>query len=146
MTESAAPTAASEDPATINGGRMTSNAGRNILIGLGVLLAALIVVVALIPVDVPGKEGAGILALVTAGAVAIERILESFWNMVETSRLGNGWPLKPIGERLDAFIDELNGPLNDFYEQAKPRVNERPPKHPRSSRPGSIAPTVTSTI
>jgi hypothetical protein len=124
MTESAAPTAANEDPATINGGRMTSNAGRNILIGLGVLLAALIVVVALIPVDVPGKEGAGILALVTAGAVAIERILESFWNMVGTSRLGNGWPLKPIGERLDAFIDELNGPLNDFYEQAKPRVNE----------------------
>src|SRR5918995_2011668 len=124
MTDRRAPTAASVDPATINGGRMTSNAGRNILMGLGILLVALIVVVALIPVDIPGEDGAAILALVTAGAVAIERVLESFWNMVGTSRLGNWWPLKPSGERLDAFIDELNGPLNDFYDQAQPRVND----------------------
>ena len=124
MAESGAPAAASVDPATINGGRMTSDAGRNVLIGLGLLLVALSVVVALIPVAIPGEDGAAILALVTAGAVTIERVLEGFWNMVGTSRLGNWWPLKPIGERLDAFIDELNGPLNKFYEQAQPRVND----------------------
>ncbi len=125
MTARGEPTTTNKEAAKINGGRMTSVGGRRTLIGLGILLLVLSIVVALIPVDVPGKNGAAaILALVTAGAVAIERALESFWSMVGTSRLGNWWPLKPIGERLDAFIEELNGPLNKFYEQAQPRVND----------------------
>jgi hypothetical protein len=95
---------------------MTSKGGRSVLVVLGLLLLALLIVVALIPVSVPDAAGsAAILAMVTAGAVAIERTLEGFWTVVGTSRLGNWWPLKPIGERLNTFVDQLNEPLNDFY-------------------------------
>src|SRR5215207_4900210 len=111
MTTRGEPTAANGEPKAIKGGRMTSKGGRNTLIALGTVLLVLGLVVALIPVNIPGKEASGILALVTAGAVTIERALESFWAMVGTSRLGNWWPLRPIGERLDTFVDELNGPL-----------------------------------
>jgi hypothetical protein len=34
--------------------------------------------------------------------------------MVGTSHLGNWWPLKPIGERLDTFVDQLNEPPNQL--------------------------------
>jgi hypothetical protein len=103
---------------------MTSNGGRTTLVVLGILLLVLIIAVALIPVNVPDEAGAAaILAMVTAGAVAIERALETFWTMVGTSRLGNWWPLKPIGERLNTFVNQLNEPLNNFYQQAKTRVD-----------------------
>lgn len=103
---------------------MTSNGGRNALVVVGLLLLVLLIVVALIPVDVPDEAGAAaILTMVTAGAVAIERALESFWTMVGSSRLGNWWPLKPIGERLNTFVDQLNQPLTDFYQQARARVD-----------------------
>lgn len=104
---------------------MTSNGGRLALVVSGILLLALLIVVALIPVNVPDEAGAAaILAMVTAGAVAIERALESLWTMVGSSRLGNWWPLKPIGERLNKFVDQLNEPLNDFYQQAKARAGD----------------------
>ena len=104
---------------------MTSNGGRIALVVLGILLLALLIVVALIPVNVPDAAGAAaILAMVTAGAVAIERALETFWTMVGSSRLGNWWPLKPIGERLNTFINQLNEPLNNFYQQAQERVGD----------------------
>ena len=101
---------------------MTSKGGRNAVAGSALLLLVLIIIVALLKVEVPGDASAGILALVTIGAVAIERILETFWTIVGTTRLGNWWPLKPIGDRLNSFVDELNKPLNDFYEEARARV------------------------
>src|SRR5918997_6602420 len=98
---------------------MTSNGGRNTLVVVGVLLLTLLIVVALIPVRVPDQAGAAaILPMATAGAVVIERALEGFWTMVGTSRLGNWWPPKPIGERLNTFIDQLNKPLTDFHQEA----------------------------
>jgi hypothetical protein len=85
---------------------VTSSGGRNTLAVSGILLLVLLVVVALIPVSVPDEAGAAaVLAMVAAGAVAIERALEIFWTMVGSSRPGNWWPLKPIGEWLNTFID-----------------------------------------
>jgi hypothetical protein len=102
---------------------MTSSGGRTTLVVSGILLLILLVVVALIPVNVPDAAGgAAVLAMVTAGAVAIERALESFWTMVGSSRLGNWWPLKPIGDRLNTFIDQLNEPLTSFYKEAQTLV------------------------
>jgi hypothetical protein len=104
---------------------MTSSGGRITLAVLGLLLLVLLIGVALIRVSVPDEAGsAAILAMVTAGAVAIERALESFWTIVGSSRLGNWWPLRPIGERLNRYVDQLNEPLNDFYERAQERAGD----------------------
>jgi hypothetical protein len=105
---------------------MTSRGGRIVLWGFVIILVVLIYVVANTRVTVPtdAQASAAILALVTAGAVAIERILEGFWTLVGGSRLGNWWPLKPIGERLNAFVDDLNKPLDTFYKNAKARADQ----------------------
>jgi len=68
--------------------------------------------------NVDAQNAAAVLTLVTAGAVGIERLVEVLWTVVGMSRLGNWWPLKPIGDRLDTFITQLNTPLNRFYEEA----------------------------
>jgi|SRR5215213_630482 len=95
---------------------MTSSGGRLALWVLAIVLVLLTLIVAFIPVPkITNANAAAILALVTAGAVAIERIIEGIWTIVGSSSLGSWWPLKPIGERLNRFVGQLNEPLNDFY-------------------------------
>jgi len=102
---------------------MTSKGGIWALVVLGIVLLGLTIGVASIEVPtIDQTNAATILGLVTAGAVGIERALEGFWTMVGMSRLGNWWPLKPIGERLDEFVDQLNTPLNDFYQRAQAQM------------------------
>lgn len=102
---------------------MTSKSGLSVMVFLAALLIATAFVVATIkPPPITGKNAAAILALVTAGAFAIERLIELCWIAVG-STLGNWWPLKPIGDRLDAFVEGLNEPLDDFYAKAKAHVD-----------------------
>ncbi len=110
-------------PTPGNDTRMTSAGGRTTLWVLGIGLLVLATVVALLPVPpIDATNPATILALVTAGALAIERIIEGFWTVVGMSSLGSWWPLKPIGERLNGFVDRLNGPLDDFFNEAEGAV------------------------
>jgi len=104
--------------------KMTSTSGLSVLVVLIALLVVMAIVVATKkPPAITGKNAAAILALVTAGAFAIERLIELIWLAVG-STLGNYWPLKPIGDRLDAFIERLNEPLNTFYKDAKAEVGK----------------------
>lgn len=116
---------------------MTSIAGRVWIWISGLVLLALIWVTAsswLLPAaeitsqNATGAEStpqnaAAILTVVAAGAVGIERLIEIFWRIVGSTRLGSWWPLKPIGTRLDTFMDRLNDPLFNFYKQADEVTN-----------------------
>lgn len=105
---------------------MTSSGGRTTLWILGIGLLLLTVAVALAPVPtIDATNAATILALVTAGALAIERIIEGVWTVVGMSSLGSWWPLKPLGDRLNDFVDHMNGPLDDFFTKAEDAV-QRP--------------------
>ncbi len=90
-----------------------------VVLGLG-LLTLTYYIACSAPPTINDENSAATLAIVTVGAVGIERIIEGFWVIVGMTRLGNWWPLKPIGQRLDAFIDQLNKPLNKFYDQVVP--------------------------
>lgn len=87
--------------------------------GIGFLLLTVIVATRWSQgVDINAQNAAAVLALVAAGAVGIERLIEIIWTILG-SRLGTWWPLKPIGDRLDIFMDRIDEPLIGFYSQAK---------------------------
>jgi hypothetical protein len=64
-------------------------------------------------------DSAAVLATVTAGAIGIERALEAFWTIVGMSGLGSWWPLKPLGERLDTFVNRLDEDLDPLIKSAQ---------------------------
>jgi hypothetical protein len=92
-----------------------SGSGRWV-IGAGLVLAVVgaIVVAAISPdPNVTPESAAGVLALVTAGAVAIERILEAFWTLVGLKN--DWWPMSAIKKSVDDFTAGVNKQLaNDF--------------------------------
>lgn len=105
---------------------MIGRGGVTWLVIFGVALLLLAIGVSLLK---PGPEittanAAAVLALVTAGSVGIERVVESFWTIVGMTKLGNWWPLNPIGVRLDAFVDSLNKQLTPFYKAAAEATKE----------------------
>ncbi len=75
------------------------------------------------------KDAASALALITATAVGIERVLEVFWNFVDTT--GNSfWPLtaidKTINNVVNAITDATAGPiarLKVIADDAKDKLN-----------------------
>jgi hypothetical protein len=96
----------------------TSASGR-LFLGLAVLLLlvlTLLVTLAQAP-KVDQANATAILTLVTAGAVAIERVIEALWTVVGA----NGkqwWPFSAVGERVDNLLGELNANLVPLQEQA----------------------------
>jgi hypothetical protein len=106
---------------------VVSRNGTRWLWTLGVALVMLVIYTAsrlAQEVTIEERNAAAVLTLVAAGAVGIERIVEVFWTVVGMSKLGNWWPLKPIGDRLDAFVSQLDQPLHTFYERASQAVRE----------------------
>jgi hypothetical protein len=105
---------------------MKSSGGVVWLWVLGLVALALTIAVALFaPTPNVGlADSAAVLATVTAGAVGIERGLEAFWTIVGMSGLGSWWPLKPLGKRLDTFVDRLNKDLNPLIDTAGEAVGD----------------------
>jgi hypothetical protein len=67
-------------------------------------------------------NAAATLALVTATAVGIERVLEIFW--VVAGQLANSWwPLDVPAKQLDAFISDLNRQVTPFVTRAQAIVS-----------------------
>lgn len=93
---------------------------------LGFVALALTIAIALFAStpNVGLADSAAVLATVTAGAVGIERALEAFWTNVGMSGLGSWWPLKPLGERLDTFVDRLNKDLDSLIDTAREAMGD----------------------
>jgi hypothetical protein len=96
--------------------------GRTLVSG-GVGLIVLVVVFLLValrsstPVTSPGSA-AVVIAIVTASAVAIERVIETFWTII--GRLNVAWLFGGMrSNQVDQFVDNLNETLKPFYNRAK---------------------------
>jgi hypothetical protein len=110
-----------------NAGEKTNNVSRGGwgFIVLGLLLAAALtfVVAAYSPEpNVTPESAAGILALVTAGAVAIERILEAFWTFVGLKN--DWWPMSAMKKSIDDFTADINKQLTDDFSKVQGFVEE----------------------
>ena len=68
-------------------------------------------------------NAAAVLALVTAGAVAIERILETFWTTVGLT-ISTSWPFGPVAGRVNDLVADMNKALVPFHKQATEFVNK----------------------
>lgn len=100
------------------------------IVAMGLSGGALLIValfVAIYPGETIGgsSEGnaAGILALTTGAAIAIERAIESLWTIIGMTK-STRWPLKPIGDRLDGLLNQLNKDLDTVFESASSSLKE----------------------
>jgi hypothetical protein len=102
----------------------TSASGR-LFLGLAVfvlLLLTLLVTLAQAP-KVDQANATAILTLVTAGAVAIERVIEALWTVVGA----NGrpwWPFTEVGERVGNLLEQLNADLVPLREHANAMLQD----------------------
>lgn len=101
--------------------KLGTTTAANVFAGLFVLVA----VVALIAVFVAPesnegfRDGAAVIAFVTAAAVAIERIVEGVWTIVGSNRsLGGWWPFKTVRDNILDFEDKANAMLDEPLEHA----------------------------
>lgn len=94
-------------------------------IALVVFVAVILVVYGLFPKSMPSLGAdvtdAAVLGLITAGAVGIERIMETLWTVIGSTK-GTWWPLKPIGERLNRFVSEMDDALDPFFDEAQAAI------------------------
>jgi hypothetical protein len=86
---------------------------------VGGLVAVVVIGIALAgfvrPANDTAVNSALVLALITGTAVAIERLLEAFWNF-EDSTKGAWWPFNVVH-------DEIERRVQDFYEVVQPYLN-----------------------
>jgi hypothetical protein len=94
--------------------------GGNAIVIAAVFLLVLTLFVTLLPappVKSP-KNAAAMLALITAGAVAIERAIEAIWTVFGA----NGrpwWPFTAVGKQVDELVKALNENLQPLQNEAK---------------------------
>jgi hypothetical protein len=67
--------------------------------------------------NVTPESAAGVLALVAAGAVAIERVLEGIWTLVGLKN--DWWPMNRMKQAVDTFTGGLNEQLTDVFTDAE---------------------------
>jgi hypothetical protein len=83
------------------------------------------------------QAAAGILALIAALAIAIERVLEGFWTLVDVLAANPSWPfskdadlLEQLAEHLTTFVKAPLGKINDSLKagdaMATKLLNEKP--------------------
>jgi hypothetical protein len=92
-----------------------SGTGRVVMyVGLALVLLGTIAVAAFAPdPNVTPESAAGVLALVTAAAVAIERILEGLWTLVGLRT--PWWPMSRMVQAVNTFADYPNEQLEDVF-------------------------------
>lgn len=96
----------------------TSASGRVFLVLAVLVLLGLTLLVTLVPAPkVDQANATAILTLVTAGAVAIERVIEALWTVVGASGRP-WWPFTEVGERVDDLLGDLNNNLDPLLGEA----------------------------
>jgi hypothetical protein len=83
---------------------------------LVLLVLTLLVTLAQAP-KVAQANATAILTLITAGAVAIERVIEALWTVVGASGRP-WWPFTEVGERVGNLLDQLNADLEPLQGHA----------------------------
>jgi hypothetical protein len=58
------------------------------------------------------------ITIITASAVGIERLIETFWTYIGLTR-GSWWPLGPVREQLDELLSSLDESFEPFYRDAQ---------------------------
>lgn len=92
-----------------------------VVIGVGLLLALVgTVLVALFSPDpvVTPETAAAVLAIVTAGAVAIERVIEGAWTLVGLVAKNTWWPMNRANEQVNGLVNNLDQELVGVYTNA----------------------------
>lgn len=73
---------------------------------------------------VPGQEAsAAILAFVTATAVGIERVIETFWTVAGQTTNNTRWPLTVVTGRVEGLVSNMNENLRPFLERVQEGVD-----------------------
>src|SRR5579864_308163 len=92
---------------------------------VAVLVLAYFVVSTRRPLDTSNASAApGVLALVTALAVGIERLLEAFWSLVDRIAPNPSWPFSSDAQLLTKFADQLTRYVKTPLTQADQRVQQ----------------------
>ena len=89
-----------------------------VLVGFTLLVVGIAVAYALAPLPNKGfRDAAAALAVITAAAVGIERVLEMGWSALG-SFLGEWWPLSIVRDQVDELTDSLDPVVASFYTDA----------------------------
>jgi hypothetical protein len=98
----------------------TGQVWRYVGVGTILLVLAFFVVAFLAPTPIGGVgSAAAVIAIVTASAVAIERVIEVFWTFMGGLK-NTSWPLKGMDDQqLDTFVTNLNATLQPFYDRVE---------------------------
>lgn len=87
-------------------------------IGLSAVLLFIFCVVALAGVEAnQAKDSTAVLAIITATAIGIERVLEVVWTLVGTAR-GSWWPLNLVSTQINELVSSLDATVQPFYQKA----------------------------
>jgi hypothetical protein len=93
-----------------------------ILVGFLVLAVEFLVVASLAtPNDVDPSNAAAAIAMITAAAVGIERIIELFWTAVGLIK-DSWWPFGQFRKQLDTLVSGLDEVLKKFFDHAEARA------------------------
>jgi hypothetical protein len=89
------------------------------LVGLLVLVVEFLAVAALAtPAQVEPANAAATIAIITAAAVGIERVLEVFWTAIGLLK-DSWWPFGQFQKQLNRLIAELDDVLKQFFARAE---------------------------
>jgi predicted benzoate:H+ symporter BenE len=75
------------------------------------------------PPNIGFENPAAVLAIATAGAVAIERIIEIIWTIIGSTK-GSFWPLNVVGQQIDRFVSTFDATLVPFYKEAEETIDQ----------------------
>jgi hypothetical protein len=64
-----------------------------------------------------------VLSIITASAIAIERVLEAFWTIIGMTK-GAWWPLNIMSKQVNECIDQLDQTLQPVYEKAQAAIEK----------------------
>ncbi|MBN1148689.1 MAG: hypothetical protein JXA78_15625 [Anaerolineales bacterium] len=78
-----------------------------------------------------------VLSIITAGAVAIERILEAFWTYISSSK-SSWWPLNEFSRQIQIMENGLDNQLKPVYDQARYLLDEA------AKQPGAAMEKITA--
>ena len=89
-----------------------------------VLIIEFVAVSALSAAPGPGTDAAALLTVITAGAVAIERLLEGLWSTVGLFGASDWWPLNVLSQDVQKLAKQLNTGLGPFFADATAEINK----------------------
>jgi hypothetical protein len=98
-------------------------------VSLPLLLTVLLVIVFLLVAQYSSTPNEGftdsvaVLAMITAVAIGIERVLEAGWTIIELTH-NTWWPFNLVGDEIEKLLGKLDEQLKPVYNQATEAINE----------------------